>query len=115
MKIKISHILVFLLFSTLLFAQVSKEKDLPKVKPPTTRILFVFDASGSMAGMWESDVKINIARKVLISMIDSLQYHENVQMALRVYGHQSPVPKIFPLFPTGEFQKNRTAEGLIFL
>jgi Ca-activated chloride channel family protein len=64
----------------------------PEFKPPTTRILFVFDASNSMAGFWESDVKINIARRVLISMIDSMQQIENVQMALRVYGHQSPVP-----------------------
>jgi Ca-activated chloride channel family protein len=57
-----------------------------------TRILFVFDASQSMAGTWESDTKINIARNFLISIVDSLENLENVQMALRVYGHQSPVP-----------------------
>ena len=57
-----------------------------------TRILFVFDASNSMAGLWESDMKINIARNFLIHIIDSLQQLKNVQMALRVYGHQSPVP-----------------------
>ena len=57
-----------------------------------TRILFVFDASNSMAGKWESDIKINIARNFLIQIIDSLQQLKNVQMALRVYGHQSPVP-----------------------
>jgi Ca-activated chloride channel family protein len=61
-------------------------------KPMVTRVLFVFDASNSMAGLWESDVKINIARKILINMIDSLQNFDNVLMALRVYGHQSPVP-----------------------
>jgi Ca-activated chloride channel family protein len=58
----------------------------------STRILFVFDASQSMAGYWESDQKINIARNFLINVIDSLQYLNNIQMALRVYGHQSPVP-----------------------
>lgn len=57
-----------------------------------TRILFVFDASQSMAGTWDSDLKINIARQILIDLIDSLQYVENVELALRVYGHQSPVP-----------------------
>lgn len=57
-----------------------------------TRILFVFDASQSMAGYWESDQKINIARNFLIDIVDSLQNLKNVQMALRVYGHQSPVP-----------------------
>lgn len=57
-----------------------------------TRILFVFDASQSMSGYWESDQKINIARNFLIDIVDSLQNLKNVQMALRVYGHQSPVP-----------------------
>jgi len=57
-----------------------------------TRILFVFDASQSMAGYWESDQKINIARNFLTGVIDSLENLKNVQMALRVYGHQSPVP-----------------------
>ncbi len=57
-----------------------------------TRILFVFDASQSMSGTWESDEKINIARKILIDIVDSLEYVDKVQMALRVYGHQSPVP-----------------------
>ncbi|MFN8208409.1 MAG: vWA domain-containing protein [Bacteroidales bacterium] len=64
----------------------------PKYIPPTTRILFVFDASQSMAGMWESDLKINIARKFLEGVIDSLEINPYVEMALRVYGHQSPVP-----------------------
>jgi Ca-activated chloride channel family protein len=57
-----------------------------------TRILFVFDASQSMGGYWESDQKINIARNFLNEIVDSLQQLKNVQMALRVYGHQSPVP-----------------------
>lgn len=56
-----------------------------------TRILFVFDASQSMSGYWESDQKINIARNFLIGVVDSLETLPDVQMALRVYGHQSPV------------------------
>ncbi|NOY37539.1 MAG: VWA domain-containing protein [Chlorobi bacterium] len=63
-----------------------------KPEPQVTRILFVFDCSQSMAGLWESDKKINIARKFLISTIDSLEKMDYVQMALRVFGHQSPVP-----------------------
>lgn len=69
-----------------------KGQQKPVYVPPLTRILFVFDASQSMAGMWESDIKINIARKFLISIIDSLESKDNVEMALRVFGHQSPVP-----------------------
>jgi Ca-activated chloride channel family protein len=57
-----------------------------------TRILLVFDASYSMSGYWESDQKINIARNFLYEIVDSLSQLKNVQMALRVYGHQSPVP-----------------------
>ena len=60
--------------------------------PPETRILFIFDASQSMAGKWEKESKISIAQKVLIHIIDSLEGLDNVQMALRIYGHQSPVP-----------------------
>jgi len=64
----------------------------PKYQPPETRILFIFDASQSMAGTWQKETKIAIARKVLIHIIDSLEQLPNVKMALRLYGHQSPVP-----------------------
>jgi Ca-activated chloride channel family protein len=64
----------------------------PKYKPPETRILFIFDASQSMAVTWQKQSKIAIARKVLINIIDSLEHVPNVQMALRIYGHHSPVP-----------------------
>ncbi len=63
-----------------------------KPEPAKSRILFVFDASQSMYGTWESDKKINIARRYLIDIIDSLEQMDNIQMALRAYGHQSPVP-----------------------
>jgi len=58
----------------------------------STRILFVLDASQSMLGKWESGTKMDIARKLLINMVDSLSREPNVEMALRVYGHQSQVP-----------------------
>ncbi|RZT97002.1 Ca-activated chloride channel family protein [Ancylomarina subtilis] len=57
-----------------------------------TRILFIFDASQSMNGRWEKSKKINVARDFLIEMIDSLEFEHNVEMALRVYGHQSSFP-----------------------
>ena len=74
------------------FSSIAQDEDARQKTSKLTRILFVFDASQSMSGTWESDKKINIARQILIDLIDSLQYVENVQMALRVYGHQSPVP-----------------------
>ena len=86
---KYLFLLAFLYITTLSSVH---SQDKPEGGFINTRILFVFDASNSMAGMWESDMKINIARNFLIHIIDSLQQLKNVQMALRVYGHQSPVP-----------------------
>jgi Ca-activated chloride channel family protein len=74
------------------FIPVKSQQNPPKYQPPETRILFIFDASQSMAGMWQKETKIAIARKVLIHIIDSLEQLSNVKMALRIYGHQSPVP-----------------------
>jgi len=70
------------------FSQI-KEKEKPK---PTTRILFVFDASQSMYGRWQSDMKITIARKLLSNLLDSLKDIPDLQFALRVYGHQKQYP-----------------------
>ena len=54
------------------------------------RILFVFDGSQSMFGHWESGMKIDVAKKLLVGLLDSLQQLENLDLALRAYGHQSP-------------------------
>ena len=59
---------------------------------PKTRILFIFDGSQSMMGPWEGSRKIRIARDYLIQLVDSLKHQDHLQMALRVYGHQHPVP-----------------------
>ncbi|MEA2042674.1 MAG: VWA domain-containing protein [Bacteroidota bacterium] len=63
-----------------------------KRSPVTTRILFIFDESNSMTAGWESGTKIEVAKKMLIKMVDKLKEYENVEMALRMYGHQSKVP-----------------------
>lgn len=78
-------IILFILVSgNFLFSQEQKK--------PLTRILLILDASNSMTGIWDNKVKMNTARAVLGSMVDSLSKIENVQLALRVYGHQSPIP-----------------------
>ncbi len=59
---------------------------------PKSRILFIFDASNSMSGQWDGVKKIDIAREILLDMVDSLEQMPNVEMALRIYGHQSPIP-----------------------
>lgn len=86
--IYIAIFLALLLIPALTFSQV-KEKEKPK---PTTRILIVFDASQSMFGRWQSDMKIAIARKLLSNLLDSLKNVPDLELALRVYGHQKPFP-----------------------
>jgi Ca-activated chloride channel family protein len=56
-----------------------------------TRILFIFDASNSMNGKWEGATKIVRAREILTAAIKDLEGIPNLELALRVYGHQSPV------------------------
>ncbi|HIP36845.1 MAG TPA: VWA domain-containing protein [Crocinitomix sp.] len=56
-----------------------------------TRILFIFDASNSMNGKWEGATKIVRAREILSEAITDLKGIPNLELALRVYGHQSPV------------------------
>lgn len=58
-----------------------------------TRILFLFDASNSMNGQWQSSSKIAIARKLLSESMDSLRNASNVEVAMRVYGHQTTIEK----------------------
>ncbi len=90
MKIKtILAALILLFISQGVKPQIQNEEAKP---PPLTRILFVLDASQSMYGRWQSDMKISIARKLLSKVLDSLQTTENVELALRVYGHQYPFP-----------------------
>ena len=57
-----------------------------------TRILIIFDCSNSMFGIWESDSKFNIAKRLVVQMVDSLSREQNVQLALRCYGHQKQYP-----------------------
>jgi len=60
-----------------------------------TRILFVFDASNSMHGRWDESTRIAIAKEVLIKTVDSLKNIPNLELALRIYGHQSPITPTF--------------------
>jgi Ca-activated chloride channel family protein len=62
-------------------------------RPAKTRILFLLDASGSMFARMERDSRINIAKRLLSNIVDSLQGAKNVELALRVYGHTSPPAK----------------------
>ncbi len=64
------------------------------VSAQSKRILFLVDASGSMAEKWGSKSKYEIAISTLAEIMDSiLQENPDVEFALRLYGHQSPKPE----------------------
>lgn len=54
-----------------------------------TRILFIFDASNSMNTEWEGSSRINIAKTVMSATLDSLEKYTELELGLRMYGHQT--------------------------
>lgn len=93
-KLKISNssirIFISLLLTIVLCNAYTQAQS--QIQPPLTRILFVFDGSQSMYGLWQSGKKIDIAQRLLSELLDSLSDIEyDIELALRVYGHQSPV------------------------
>lgn len=90
-----NYYLRFCLFVALLVAgniTFAQKPDEPVKPKPITRILFVFDASQSMYGRWQSDTKFNIASRLFANLLDSLKTLKNLEIALRVYGHQKQFP-----------------------
>jgi Ca-activated chloride channel family protein len=74
-----------LLFVFILFAQLV----IGQSQNAMTRVLFIYDASNSMNKEWESGTRHSVAHKLINSALDSLKDKPNLQLALRVYGHQS--------------------------
>jgi Ca-activated chloride channel family protein len=56
-----------------------------------TRILFILDASNSMNAKWDTQTRLEAAKELLAQAVDSLKGTPNLEIALRVYGHQSPI------------------------
>ncbi len=57
-----------------------------------TRILIIFDCSGSMRAKLGKTTRMEVAKKILIRLVDSLSKAPELELALRAYGHQYPVP-----------------------
>ena len=60
-------------------------------QPPLTRMLFVMDASNSMNAFWGNQPKINTARELLLNSLKELEDQPDLELALRLYGHQTPI------------------------
>lgn len=87
----LKYILVIIIFLPVFGCYIQAQNDIDKT-PVKTRILFVFDASRSMSGKWHDESKYNIARKTLANILDSIKNIDNIEVALRVYGHTKNFP-----------------------
>ena len=61
----------------------------------TTRILFILDASNSMNLDWNNQTRMAAAKEVLTKSLESLRGVPDLELALRVYGHQSNVTNTY--------------------
>lgn len=77
---------LILLFSCSFSAIFSQENEVEKI-----RLLFIFDGSNSMNAQWEKSSKIKIAKRLLTQTLDSLKFIDNIEVALRMYGHQTRI------------------------
>lgn len=79
-------LLIFLMASVTLLAQTKVQQ----IVPAKTRILFVLDGSGSMEASWNANQsRMDVAKEILTRLVDSLRVNPDLELALRVYGHQS--------------------------
>ncbi|MFZ4614318.1 MAG: vWA domain-containing protein, partial [Bacteroidia bacterium] len=84
---KIPLCVLFLIVSlTYVYGQPATKK-----QKQLTRVLFVFDCSLSMSKKWENSTNMDISKKILQNTVDSLSRLEDVQVGLRLYGHQHTV------------------------
>ena len=75
-------VLFFISFGTV----ISQDNEIEKI-----RLLFIFDGSNSMNAQWEKSSKIKIAKRLLTQTLDSLKFIDNIEVALRMYGHQTRI------------------------
>lgn len=83
-KIFISFLLLFFVIFN------AKSQKVEQSIPEKTRILFLFDASGSMLAPWGNELRIDAAKSVLTDLVDSLRVNDKIELALRPYGHLTP-------------------------
>jgi Ca-activated chloride channel family protein len=80
---RVAIFLLFFGYAGAALAQVPEQR-----LPEKTRILFLLDGSGSMLAQWGSKLRIKAAKDLLTDFVDSLKVNTNLELALRVYGHQ---------------------------
>jgi Ca-activated chloride channel homolog len=66
--------------------------------PSKARILFLLDGSGSMNTPWDGDLRINVAKRKLANLVDSMKNNAKVEFALN---HAALKQKVFSIQPKG--------------
>ena len=85
---KLSHSFWIVGFLIFIFTFSASAQKVTQKRKDNTRILFLVDGSNSMYGAWESQQKIDAAKQLLNDLVDSLRVNKNLQLGLRIYGHQ---------------------------
>src|SRR6202008_3688510 len=80
MLLKRSYYLIFIM--CLFVLEINAQAKPAKI----TRVLFVFDASNSMKSIYDGKARIDHAKILFNSLIDSLGKKKNYEFALRMYG-----------------------------
>ena len=78
-----------ILLSTFLFLLYNLSQAQTVTPIPVTRILFLVDASSSMLVSWGNEPRMNVAKRILGEIIDTLKRKPNIELGLRVYGSQT--------------------------
>ena len=80
---------IILLLTLLSAAAVQAQKKRAPVNPSNdkTHVLLILDCSNSMWDKWQSDSKIKVTQAVLLKFMDSISHQNNVEFAMRVFGH----------------------------
>lgn len=76
------RILLYIFLVISVFSAVAQNKTAEK-----TRVLIILDCSHSMWDRWQSDAKIKVTQQVLLKFLDSVANQNNIDVALRVFGH----------------------------
>lgn len=86
LKTKLSSFFVILLLAVT-FATNTEAQNRASVVGDKTRVLIILDCSHSMWDRWQSDSKIKVTQQVLLKFLDSVANQQNIEVALRVFGH----------------------------
>lgn len=90
--LNLKNLLFIKLITTLVLSIFLSVPTFAQKEVKKTRVLFIFDASQSMYAKFGSQSRMDVAKTLLIDMLDSLRGKKNLEVGLRVYGHQKPYP-----------------------